>query len=82
MQGLALWFAMRRSESGRGLLSAYVGAWRRYNRPLGRERIPIPNFVGMCVDHWHFFNIAQNRHKGRFGNVSPAFEREEVELAA
>jgi radical SAM superfamily enzyme YgiQ (UPF0313 family) len=81
-QGWALWSALRRSDVGTDLLRAYIWAWRTLNRPLGSEAIPLPNFVGLCVEHWHFFNIARNREKGRFASVSSALRKEELDLAA
>jgi hypothetical protein len=49
---------------------AYLRAWRRHNRPMGRDRIPLPAFIGLCAIHFHFFSIANNAKKGEFGTVS------------
>jgi hypothetical protein len=51
------------------LSPAYLRAWRRHNRPLGRERIPLPAFIGLCAIHFHFFRIANHARKGEFGTV-------------
>jgi radical SAM superfamily enzyme YgiQ (UPF0313 family) len=80
-QAARLGSVLAHSSVGRELLRSYARSWARWNRPLGRERIGIPAYVSLCVEHWHFFNIAQNRHKGRFGNVRRSFE-EELERAA
>ena len=82
LQAAALWRTARRTERGRDLLRAYIHAWRKQNLPLGAERIPLASFVGLCVEHWHFFNIAQNRHKGRFAHLSEFAGPEPVDLAA
>jgi radical SAM superfamily enzyme YgiQ (UPF0313 family) len=81
-QALALRSAMHKARAPRGLLWNYVRLWFRLNRPLAAERIPLPNYIGMCVEHWHFFNIAMNREKGRFASVSAALKDEQLELAA
>jgi hypothetical protein len=51
------------------LAPAYLRAWRRHNWPLGRERIPLPAFIGLCAIHFHLFKIANHARKGEFGTV-------------
>ena len=55
----------------RRLGGAYARAWTTLNRPLGRERLALPVFVGLCVVHWHFYNVANRPRKGEFGIVAP-----------
>jgi hypothetical protein len=54
-----------------GLARAYARAWWRLNRPLGRERMPAQDFVGLCLYHWHFHRIANGPRRGAFGAVLP-----------
>ena len=66
--------AMRQAGMLKRLGGAYLRVWWRLNRPLGRDAIPFHVFVGMCVIHWHFFNIAQRPRDVTFGNVAPTVE--------
>jgi len=61
-----------RAEGLGRLGAAYFGAWWRLNRPLGRARMPLPDFVGLCLYHWHFHRIANGARRGAFGAVLPA----------
>jgi hypothetical protein len=70
---LALRLARTARSEGLGRLpAAYVRAWWRLNRPLGRERMPLGEFVGLCLFHWHFHRIANGPRRGAFGAVLPA----------
>jgi len=70
LQACKLWRTLSRRNCGRRLGGAYVRAWSRLNLPLGKDRLPLPTFVGICVVHWHFFNIANRpRRGGEFGMV-------------
>ena len=68
-QAWRLWRALHKSGLVRQLGKAYVSAWFRLNRPLGNERMPAGAFLGLCVIHWHFYNIAMRPKKGEFGTV-------------
>lgn len=70
-QAWRLWRAMAEAKMVRRLGVAYVKAWMRLNLPLGQDRMPLSGFVGLCVVHWHFFNIANQPSKGEFGMVHP-----------
>ena len=65
--------ALARTLFQNGLLRriglAYVNAWRRHNRPLGREALPVATFVGMCVSQWHFYKVSRLPAKESFGTV-------------
>ena len=50
---------------------AYLNAWFRLNRPLGREAISFGAFVGLCTAHWHLFKMAREPQKGAFGTILP-----------
>ena len=83
VQVWALARAARKSGDFRRLSSSYLNAWMTLNWPLGRDRIPFATFVGLCVEHRHFYEIAQNRgSEGRFGNVRGSLEEEPVKVAA
>jgi radical SAM superfamily enzyme YgiQ (UPF0313 family) len=69
---LALRLARTARREGLGRLpGAYLRAWWRLNRPLGRERMPLREFVGLCLFHWHFHRIANGPRRGAFGAVLP-----------
>jgi len=36
----------------------YLSAYRRHNLPLGRERMPLSQFVSLCVHHWHMYKVS------------------------
>jgi radical SAM superfamily enzyme YgiQ (UPF0313 family) len=54
---------------------AYFDAWARRNRPLGNDAIGLGAFLGICVSHWHFYNVAHHARKGDFGTVRPIAEK-------
>jgi radical SAM superfamily enzyme YgiQ (UPF0313 family) len=73
--GVRLMLRLARAARAAGLgrlASAYARAWWRLNRPLGRERMPVQDFVGLCLYHWHFHRIANGPRRGAFGAVLPA----------
>ena len=64
---------LARVLSKAGLLGSvgrsYVKLYFQKNRALGRDAIPFGSFVGLCMEHWHFFNIANGPRRGAFGAV-------------
>jgi radical SAM superfamily enzyme YgiQ (UPF0313 family) len=70
VQASKLGRAMQQAGMLKRLGGAYLQVWWRLNRPLGRDAIPFQVFVGMCVIHWHFFNMAQRPRDVTFGNVA------------
>jgi radical SAM superfamily enzyme YgiQ (UPF0313 family) len=74
LQASKLARAMRQAGMLKRLGGAYLQVWRRLNRPLGRDAIPFHVFVGMCVVHWHFFNMARQPRNVTFGNVAQSPE--------
>jgi radical SAM superfamily enzyme YgiQ (UPF0313 family) len=37
---------------------AYVKAYIEHNKPLGREALPLTQFLPICARHWHHYKIA------------------------
>jgi radical SAM superfamily enzyme YgiQ (UPF0313 family) len=68
-QGTQLWRSLARSGLRRQVGGAYLRAWFRHNAALGAHGLPLGTFVGLCVIHWHFFNIARLPRTGAFGAV-------------
>jgi radical SAM superfamily enzyme YgiQ (UPF0313 family) len=64
---------LARVLSKAGLLGSlgrsYVDIYFKKNRALGRDAIAFGSFVGLCMEHWHFFNIANGPRRGAFGAV-------------
>lgn len=56
-----------------GLLNSvgrsYAKIWWTKNLALGPDAIPFGSFIGLCMEHWHFFNIANGPRRGAFGAV-------------
>lgn len=71
-QGWRLWRALAKARRAREIGGAYAAIWRRLNRPLGAERLGLGMFIGLCVTHWHFFNMANRSAEVKFGNVAAA----------
>jgi radical SAM superfamily enzyme YgiQ (UPF0313 family) len=57
----------------RGLLSSvgrsYVDIWWGKNRALGANGLSFVSFVLLCMEHWHYFNVANGPRRGTFGAV-------------
>lgn len=68
-QALRLARAAARARLLRKLCGAYVAAWFRYNRPLGREAVPFCAFVSVCVTHWHLYNVSRSYSVENFGSI-------------
>jgi radical SAM superfamily enzyme YgiQ (UPF0313 family) len=64
---------LARVISKAGLLGSvgrsYARIFVQKNRALGRDAIPFGSFVGLCMEHWHFYNIANGPRRGAFGAV-------------
>lgn len=39
---------------------AYLSAWCRRNLRLGRDRLRLPEYLALCLRHWHCFRIASD----------------------
>lgn len=61
-----------RQEEGPRLLRSYLRHYRR-NRSLGPRAIPLPAFVGLCIEHWHFHQMARHDRKISFGSIQSRF---------
>jgi len=48
---------LRRHRKLGSLGVAYISAWWRQNRPLGRNGLRLTEFVALCVRHWHCVRI-------------------------
>ena len=48
---------------------AYLRIYLRENLPLGRERIPLVQYIGLLVTHWHFYNLMNHEARMDFGNA-------------
>ena len=44
----------------RELGAAYLRFYFRDNLALGRERMSVPVYLGLCVTHWHCYRIAES----------------------
>jgi radical SAM superfamily enzyme YgiQ (UPF0313 family) len=68
---------LTRAVAGEGLLrafgKAYLSAYFTQRRALGREALPLPDFVSLCIRHWHHYKIANDSQSfwGRAGNRGP-----------
>jgi radical SAM superfamily enzyme YgiQ (UPF0313 family) len=64
---------LARVLSKAGLLGSvgrsYAKIFFQKNRALGRDAIPFGSFVGLCMEHWHFYNVANGPRRGAFGAV-------------
>jgi radical SAM superfamily enzyme YgiQ (UPF0313 family) len=47
--------------------AAYLSAWCRRNLRLGRDRLRLSEYVGLCIRHWHCFRIASDS-RSQWGN--------------
>ena len=47
----------------------YLRIYLRENLPLGRERIPLAQYVGLLITHWHFYNLMNHESRMDFGNA-------------
>jgi radical SAM superfamily enzyme YgiQ (UPF0313 family) len=74
---LVIMWRLSRALAREGLLGtlgrAYLKAYMVYNKPLGRDAIPLPEFLVMCARHWHHFKTAADKRPqwGRAGTRSP-----------
>ena len=68
-QALRLAGALAREGQFLAVAGAYAHAWRRLNRPLGREAIPFAVFIGLCVVHWHCYRLSRLPRRAGFGTV-------------
>ena len=73
VQAGRLFQALRKAGAAQTMGRAYLRAWKRLNQPLGKERMPLSAFVGVCAVHWHFYNMAHQVQKGQFGTVKPLY---------
>jgi len=53
---------------------AYVATYLAHTRALGREAMPLGEYIALCVRHWHHFRIAgeKSSYWGRAGEAAPA----------
>jgi radical SAM superfamily enzyme YgiQ (UPF0313 family) len=49
---------------------AYLRVYLRDNLRLGRERIPVPQYVGLLLTHWHFYKLMRHDAQMAFGNAA------------
>ena len=60
-----------------GLLGAfgktYLATYFAQKRALGRDALPLPDFVSLCVRQWHHYKIAMTARSywGRAGHRGP-----------
>jgi radical SAM superfamily enzyme YgiQ (UPF0313 family) len=47
--------------------AAYLSAWWRRNLRLGRDRLRLSEYIGLCIRHWHCFRIASDS-RSQWGN--------------
>jgi radical SAM superfamily enzyme YgiQ (UPF0313 family) len=47
--------------------AAYLSAWCRRNLRLGRDRLRLPEYLALCIRHWHCFRIASDS-RSQWGN--------------
>jgi radical SAM superfamily enzyme YgiQ (UPF0313 family) len=70
---LMMVWRLSRAIAGERLLGtmgrAYLKAYMAYNKPFGRDAMPLTEFVALCARHWHHFKLAaENRsYWGRAG---------------
>ncbi len=63
--------------AGEGLLGAfgktYLATYFAQKRALGRDALPLPDFVSLCVRQWHHYKIANDSQSfwGRAGHCGP-----------
>jgi radical SAM superfamily enzyme YgiQ (UPF0313 family) len=56
-----------RNEKLTSIGAAYLAAWWRRNLRLGRDRLRLPEYIGLCIRHWHCFRIASDS-RSQWGN--------------
>ena len=63
---------------------AYFKAYMAYNKPLGRDAIPLSEFLVMCARHWHHFKIAADKRPfwGQAGTRSPEIRHSMIQSGA
>lgn len=57
----------------RSLFRRFAPVYLRFyarNLAFGRGAMPLHAFVGLCLTHWHFYNMAWHERKMSFGNPS------------
>ena len=69
IQGAKLARVLARAGLLGSLGRSYVNIYWKKNRALGRDAISFGSFIGLCMEHWHFFNIANGPRRGAFGAV-------------
>jgi hypothetical protein len=57
---------IRRSMVAR-LLPEYISAYAKQRRSLGRDALPFYTFAYLCLQHWHFYNIARHEKQNTVG---------------
>lgn len=63
------------------LAPAYLKVYVRENLRLGRERLSLGHYVGLLLQHWHFYNLMRHDAKVDFGNVAERTEPRAGSLA-
>src|SRR5262249_11333136 len=59
---LAIMWRLSLALAREGLLGtvgrAYMKAYIKYNKPLGREALGLAQFLPLCARHWHYYKIS------------------------
>jgi len=67
-----LWRATQSQAREDNMAQAYWRQWQKNNALPRSIRLAFPAFVRLCIEHWHFFNVAATAHKAQFGHIFEA----------